>query len=122
MPVIGYVGTGDAAGGRLSVGGLHRGLMELGFVERGNIIVEYRWAEDRQERLPELAADLVRRGVAVVCTPSNVAPLAAKAATPHIPIVFLVGFDPVLIGIVSALGRPGGEAPRGFFSTRAVGA
>ena len=120
MPVIGYVGTGDAAGGRLSVGGLHRGLMELGFVERGNIIVEYRWAEDRQERLPELAADLVRRGVAVICTPSNVATLAAKAATSHIPIVFVVGLDPVLMGIVSAIDRPGGNATGVFFPTSAL--
>jgi putative ABC transport system substrate-binding protein len=104
MPVIGYLGVGDRAGAKdVVVGGFHSGLKEMGFVEGQNVAIEFRWAENRPERLPELAADLVRRRVAVICTTNNVATLAVKRATSEIPLVFVVGLDPVLMGLVPVI-------------------
>jgi putative ABC transport system substrate-binding protein len=92
------------------VAGIHRGLAEIGFVEGRNVSVEYRWAEDHSERLPMLIDDLVRRQVAVIVTAGSVAAArAAKAATKSIPIVFLIGSDPVETGVVVSLNRPGGN-------------
>jgi putative ABC transport system substrate-binding protein len=92
------------------VAGIHRGLAELGFVEGRNLVVEYRWAEDHSERLPTLIDDLVRRQVAVIVTAGSVAAArAAKAATKSIPVVFLIGSDPVQTGVVASLSRPGGN-------------
>ena len=96
MPVIGYLGggflsAGDGSGPNNFVEPFRSGLREIGFIEGHNVAVEYRWAENRPERLPELAADLVRRRVAVICTFSNVATLAVRQATSEIPLVFVVG-------------------------------
>jgi putative tryptophan/tyrosine transport system substrate-binding protein len=111
MPVIGFLHSGAPGPNANRLAGFRKGLREAGFVESQNVSIEFRWAEDRNERLPELAADLVRRRVNVITTLSATqAALAAKAATQTIPIVFQVGSDPVAIGLVASLNRPGGNA------------
>jgi len=120
MPVVGYLGseTPERFGIRLSQ--LRQGLSETGFDEGRNVAIEYRWAEGRIDRLPELAADLVRRQVNVIATPgSGTAALAAKAATTTIPIIFETGLDPVAVGIVRSLSRPEGNVT-GITSLNAV--
>jgi ABC-type uncharacterized transport system substrate-binding protein len=108
MPVIGFLGIGPAAANASRVDGLRVGLRELGYVEGRNYIFELRWA-DGDPQLPELAADLARRKVAVIVTSGNAATLAAKAATSVVPIVFSAGGDPVRLGFVDSFNRPGGN-------------
>jgi len=110
LPVIGYLGAGTLEAAREAVTGLHGGLSETGYAEGRNLAVEYRWAEDRFDRLPALASEFVRQQVSViVAMQSTGSVLAAKAATRTIPIVFQMGTDPVDSGIVASLNRPGGN-------------
>src|SRR6516225_5950011 len=109
MPVIGYLNLGSPESDASRLTGLRRGLNQTGYVEGRNFVMEYRWAGNQADRLPALAADLVQLQVAVTVAAGVLPALAAKTATTSIPIVFSVAADPVQLGLVASLNRPGGN-------------
>src|SRR4051812_46227863 len=123
MPAIGFLGSASPTPFAEMTAAFREGLKEVGFVEGQNVTVEYRWAEGQYERLPSLVADLVQRRVAVIFASGGVAPTqAAKAATTTIPIVFTTAYDPVIMGLVSSLNRPEGNATGVTFFAGSLGA
>ena len=110
MPVVGFLGTGTPEANPQVLAAFRKGLSETGFIEGRNLTIEYRYANNENDRIAVLAADLVRRRVSLIATPgSDAATFAAKAATTTIPIVFEMGGDPVQSGLVASLNRPGGN-------------
>jgi len=109
MPVIGFIRDGSAQSNARWLAGFHKGLSETGYVEGQNVTVEYHWLEGKYDRLPEISADLVRRQVAVIATLGTLPAQTAKAATVTTPIVFLAGEDPVELGLVESMAKPGGN-------------
>ena len=109
MPVIGFHDNRSSDGMASRLAAFHKGLKEVGLVEGENVTIVYRWAEDRLDRLPEMASELARQATVIVTTEGPPAAFAAKAATTTVPIVFLVGEDPTRLGLVTSIARPSGN-------------
>src|SRR5215472_9348746 len=122
MPVIGYLGGSSPAYRGYLLTAFWRGLRESGYVEGENVAIEYRWAQDQYDRLPNLAADLVRRHVLVIAATDTASAIAAKAATTALPIVFASGGDPIGEGLVASLNRPSGNLTGVVFMASELGA
>jgi putative ABC transport system substrate-binding protein len=110
MPVIGYLNLASPESDAWRLTGLRRGLYETGYIEGRNLVIEYRWAGDQSEHLPELAADLTAHRVTVLCAIANAPAVAARKATSTIPVVFMSGGDPVELGLIDSLNQLGGNA------------
>ncbi len=121
QPAIGFLRGSTPNGSTAILAAFHRGLKEAGFVEGQNIALDYRWSENRADQLAGLAADLVRRQVALIVASGAAAALAAKAATSTVPIVFVTPLDPVAYGLVASLNRPGGNATGVSYLTSVLG-
>jgi putative ABC transport system substrate-binding protein len=121
MPVVGFLGAGVASEWTRLIAAFHQGLKEAGFVEGQNVHIEYRWAEANYDQLPMLATDLAHRQVAVIVAMTAPSAFAVKMATSAIPIVFSVGSDPVKLGLVESLNRPGGNVTGVNYLTQELG-
>jgi putative ABC transport system substrate-binding protein len=109
MPVVGFLNSTSLEGYRPMLNAFRQGLQQSGYIEGRNVAIDYRWAEGRNDRLPAMAAELVRHQVTVIVAMDTASVLAARAATTTVPIVFYTGGDPVQLGLVTTLSRPGGN-------------
>jgi putative ABC transport system substrate-binding protein len=121
LPLVGFLSSLSKLQTSHMIEALHRGMSEVGFVDGQNVTIDYRFAEGQYDRLPAFAGELVQRAVSVIVAAGPPAALAAKAATANIPIVFVVGFDPVVDGLVASFNRPGGNATGIFLITALLG-